>query len=168
VSAAAHRAAAGSAGAVAIGLVTVSDSRTSESDVNGRWLSEAVQAAGHRVAAAFLVRDDPAAIDDALSGCLAADCRIVVLNGGTGISRRDNTADVVLRRFEKVLPGFGELFRMLSWESVGSAASLSRAAAGTVGPAAVYALPGSPDAVRLAWERLIAPEIGHMVWEMTR
>ena len=174
MTAAAHRDAArrtgadGSSAAIAIGLVTVSDSRTAATDVNGRWLAEAVRSAGHVVGAAVLVRDDPAAIDQALDGCLAAGCRVVVVNGGTGISRRDTTADVVLRRFDKVMPGFGELFRMLSWESVGAAATLSRAAAGTVGDAVVYALPGSPDAVRLAFERLISPEIEHVVWEMGR
>lgn len=155
-------------GGVAVGLVTVSDSRTAESDVNGRWLAEAVAAAGHVVADARLVRDDPAAIDGAIDGALRSGSRIVVVNGGTGIGRRDNTADVLLRRFDKVLPGFGELFRQLSYADVGSAAMLSRAAAGTIGGAVVFALPGSPEAVRLAWERLIAPEIAHLVWELDR
>lgn len=151
-----------------IGLVTVSDSRTDETDVNGRWLADAVAAAGHTVAAARLVRDDPPAIEAALDAVLAAGSRVVVVNGGTGIARRDNSADVVARRFEKALPGFGELFRQLSFAAVGSAAMLSRAAAGTVGSAVVFALPGSPQAVQLAWERLIAPEIAHLVWELDR
>lgn len=153
---------------IAIGLLTVSDSRTAGSDVNGPWLKAAVAAAGHAVGAMAIVPDDPSQIDTALSGMVAAGCRVLVVNGGTGIGRRDNTADVVLRRFDKVLPGFGEAFRTLSWPSIGSAAMLSRAVAGTVGDAIVFAVPGSPEAVRLAWDRLIAPEIAHLVWEMDR
>lgn len=148
--------------------MTISDSRTVETDVNGRFLADAAAAAGHRIARTDLVPDDPAAIDAAITACLSAGCRAIVLNGGTGVSRRDHTADLVLERFDKVLPGFGELFRMLSWDAIGAAAMLSRAAAGTIGNAVVFALPGSPKAVELAWDRLIAPEIAHLVWELDR
>ena len=95
-------------------------------------------------------------------------CRIVVVNGGTGISRRDTTYDTLAGMLEKTLPGFGELFRMLSWEQVGSAAMLSRATAGTFRGAVVISTPGSPKAVRLAWEKLIEPELHHLAWELTR
>lgn len=163
----AHRAAADGR-IVALGLVTVSDSRTAATDENGRWLAGAVAAAGHRIARSDLVPDDSAAIDSALTACLADGCQVIIVNGGTGIGRRDNTADVVIGRFDKVLPGFGELFRMLSWEAIGAAAMLSRAAAGTIGDAVVFAVPGSPKAVELAWDRLIAPEIAHLAWELVR
>ena len=162
-----HHRAAAERGPVRIALVTVSDSRTEETDVNAAYLRDAVAGAGHRVALYRLVRDEPeqvlAALDDA-----AAATQVAVFNGGTGISRRDTTYDALAGRLEKTLPGFGELFRMLSWEQVGSAAMLSRATAGVYRGCVVFSVPGSPAAVRLAWERLIAPELQHVAWELVR
>lgn len=158
-----HRRKAHAHGPVSIGLVTVSDSRTMESDVNGAYLRDAVVAAGHQVAGYRLVPDETGSVLAAVEE-LAAEARVVVLNGGTGISARDRSYEAIAGRLERTLPGFGELFRMLSWEQVGSAAMLSRAVAGTIGHSVVFSVPGSPDAVRLAWERLIEPELGHLGW----
>lgn len=162
-----HRRKAHAQGAVSVGLITVSDTRTAESDVNGAYLNEAVEAAGHRVAGYRLVPDEPERVLSALDDLLG-EARAIVLNGGTGLSARDRTYDALAARLERTLPGFGELFRMLSWEQVGSAAMLSRAVAGTIGRCIVFSVPGSPAAVRLAWERLIAPELQHVMRELDR
>lgn len=162
-----HRRKARARGAVPIGIITVSDSRTPDTDVNGRFLREAIDAAGHRVTGYRLVPDDPRAVLDALAD-LAGESRVVLLNGGTGISSRDSTYEAVSAALEKTLPGFGELFRMLSYEQVGAAAMLSRAVAGTYRGCVVFSTPGSPGAVRLAWERLVLPELEHVAWEVGR
>ena len=151
-------------GPAGIAIVTVSDSRTPETDTNGIWLREAIAAAGHVPAGYRLIRDEPAEVEAALEEIASGDARLVIFNGGTGISPRDTTYDVLSRRLEKPLPGFGELFRMLSWEQVGAAAMLSRATAGVYRGRVIFSLPGSPAAVRLAWERLIAPEVRHLAW----
>jgi molybdenum cofactor biosynthesis protein B len=163
----AHRAAAEERGPVAVGVITVSDSRTRETDTNGAWLRERITAAGAVVSGYHVVRDEPeeirAAVDD-----LVRDAQVVVVNGGTGVSKRDTTYDTLARLLEKTLPGFGELFRMLSWEQVGSAAMLSRATAGTYRGAVLVSVPGSPKAVALAWEKLLEPELAHLAWEVGR
>lgn len=163
----AHRAAAASLGPVTVGLITVSDSRTPETDENGRWLREQVEAAGAVVTGYRVVRDEPdevrAAVDE-----LVEDARVVLVNGGTGVSRRDTTYDVLAGMLEKTLPGFGELFRMLSFEQVGAAAMLSRATAGTYRGSVLVSMPGSPKAVALAWETLVEPELSHLAWEVGR
>lgn len=158
-----HRAAAGR-GPVPIGVVTVSDSRTAETDPNGAWLRQAIAAAGHADGGYRVIRDEPEQVAAALDDLVAGDARIVIFNGGTGIAPLDTTYDVLARMIEKPLPGFGEIFRMLSWEQVGAAAMLSRATAGVYRGRVVFSLPGSPAAVRLAWEKLIAPEIEHVAW----
>lgn len=159
-----HHRAAEERGPVAIAVVTVSDSRTEETDTNGRWLREAIAAAGHAAGGYRLVRDEPGEVAAALEEMAAGPARLVLFNGGTGIAPRDTTYDVLARMIEKPLPGFGELFRMLSWEQVGAAAMLSRATAGVYRGRVVFSMPGSPAAVRLAWDRLIAPEIRHLAW----
>jgi molybdenum cofactor biosynthesis protein B len=161
-----HREAAEST-TVTVGLVTVSDTRTPETDVNGAYLRERVAAAGAEVAGYRLVRDEPDEVRAAVEE-LAAIARIVLVNGGTGISRRDTTYDALSAMLEKTLPGFGELFRMLSFEQVGAAAMLSRATAGTFRGSIVVSTPGSPKAVALAWERLLEPELHHLAWEVGR
>jgi molybdenum cofactor biosynthesis protein B len=163
----AHRAAAAELGPIAVGVITVSDSRTADDDTNGRWLHERIPAAGAVVSGYRVVRDEPDEVRAAVDA-LVADARIVVVNGGTGLSRRDTTYDALAGMLEKTLPGFGELFRMLSWEQVGSAAMLSRATAGTYRGAVVVSVPGSPKAVALAWEKLIEPELAHLAWELGR
>jgi molybdenum cofactor biosynthesis protein B len=163
----AHRAAAAEQGPVSIGLVTVSDSRTPETDTNGIWLQDAVAHAGAVVSGYRVVRDEPTEVRAAVDE-LVKDAQVVVVNGGTGVSRRDTTYDTLAGMLEKTLPGFGELFRMLSWEQVGAAAMLSRATAGTYRGAVVVSMPGSPKAVALAWEKLIEPELAHLAWEVGR
>lgn len=159
-----HHRAAAKRGPVPIGVVTVSDSRTAETDTNGAWLREAIAAAGHVDGGYRVIRDEPEQVAAALDELCGGDARVIVFNGGTGIAPRDTTYDVLAKMIEKPLPGFGELFRMLSWEEVGAAAMLSRATAGVYRGRVVFSLPGSPAAVRLAWEKLIAPEIEHVAW----
>lgn len=163
----AHRAAAAAEGPVTVALITVSDTRTPDTDENGRWLRERVADAGAVVSGYRVVRDEPdevrAAVDELVTGA-----RVVLVNGGTGVSRRDTTYDTLAAMLEKTLPGFGELFRMLSFEQVGAAAMLSRATAGTYRGAVVVSVPGSPKAVALAWEQLVEPELAHLAWEVGR
>lgn len=155
-------------GPVAVGLVTVSDTRTVETDVNGQYLRQEIEKAGHRVAAYRLIRDEPAQVDAVLDELVAGEAQVLLWNGGTGISPRDTTYDVLARKLEKTLPGFGELFRMFSYEQVGAAAMLSRAVGGVYRGRVVLSTPGSPAAVRLAWEKLIGPELEHLAWEVVR
>jgi molybdenum cofactor biosynthesis protein B len=147
-----------------IAIVTVSDSRTEETDTNGQWLRTAIEAAGHAVAGYRVIPDEPGEVASALHAMVFGAPRIVIFNGGTGIAPRDTTYDVLVRHIEKPIPGFGELFRMLSWEQVGPAAMLSRATAGVYRRRVVFSVPGSPAAVQLAWERLIEPELKHIAW----
>ncbi|MEA2563209.1 MAG: molybdopterin adenylyltransferase [Acidobacteriota bacterium] len=145
-------------------VITVSDTRTPGDDVSGRTLSEMASEAGHRVEEAVLVPDEVAAIRGAVEQALAREgVDVIVLTGGTGFSPRDVTLEAVGPLLERLIEGFGELFRMLSYQQVGSAAMLSRAAAGLVGSRAVFLLPGSPKAVSLAMEKLILPEAGHLL-----
>jgi molybdopterin adenylyltransferase len=163
-----HRRIAAEGGPIPVALVTVSDTRTPDNDENGHYLRARVEEAGHAVVLQEIVTDDPERVLSALEDAQNGGARIILFNGGTGISRRDNTYDALSGRLEKTLPGFGELFRMLSFDQVGAAAMLSRATAGVISGAVVISVPGSPAAVRLAWERLIAPELSHLAWELTR
>jgi molybdenum cofactor biosynthesis protein B len=160
--------AAAQVASVPIAIVTVSDSRTPETDVNRRYLIAELERMGHTLAAYRLIRDEPEQVGAVLDELAATEARLILFNGGTGIAPRDTTFDALSRKLEKVLPGFGELFRMLSYEQVGAAAMLSRATAGTYRGKLVISTPGSPAAVTLAWERLIAPELQHLAWEIVR
>jgi len=148
--------------------VTVSDTRTVETDSAGQAARGLVEAAGHTVGYSLL-RDEPAEVA-ALVGKLASDgiTEVVITSGGTGISRRDTTYEAIAGLLEKELPGFGELFRMLSYAEIGPAAMLSRATAGIYRGLVVFATPGSTAAVRLALEKLILPELGHLVAEVRK
>lgn len=163
-----HREEAGKKGPIPFGLVTVSDTRTLTTDQNGKYLHEQISDAGHTICEYHLVKDDAAQIESVLDRLGDSGAAIIIFNGGTGIARRDRTFDVVSAHLDKTLPGFGEIFRMLSYEQVGAAAMLSRAVAGTYRGKVVISIPGSPQAVELAWEKLIAPECGHLAWELTR
>jgi len=154
--------------AVRVFVVTASDTRTEAEDESGAFLRAAAAAAGHEVAGYRLVKDEPDELRAALAAAAASGADAVVVNGGTGISARDRTYEAVASVLEKRLDGFGELFRWLSFQEVGSAAMLSRAVAGVWQGRVVFSVPGSADAVRLAWERLIAPELGHVVHELRR
>ncbi len=156
-----------------IAIITVSTSRSGPGgaqvdDRSGTVIAEAAVAAGHRVEGRSLVPDDPAAIDKALGDAIGGPAQVIVLTGGTGISARDCTPAVVRARLDRELPGFGELFRMLSFEQVGSKAMLSTAVGGVGGGKAIFALPGAPRACTLAMERLILPEIGHLLAELQK
>jgi len=164
----AHRARASTLGTFAFALVTVSDTRDASTDLNGPWLAREVEDQGGRVSFQCIVPDEAAEIDAALDRALSVGSQAVVFNGGTGFAPRDTTVDVVSRRFSAAMPGFGELFRLLSFQEIGSAAMLSRACAGIVEGAACFCIPGSHNAVRLAWDRLIGPEIGHLLAELAR
>lgn len=153
---------------MSLAIVTISDSRTPETDTNGQYLRGEIERLGHRVVAYHVVKDDAGQIAALLEELGRGEAQVLLLNGGTGISPRDTTYDVLSRTLEKTLPGFGELFRMLSWEQVGAAAMLSRATAGIYRGKVVISTPGSPAAVRLAWEQLIVPELQHLAWEVTR
>lgn len=164
----AHRAAAGQ-GQVTVGLVTVSDSRTPETDDNGQYLRQTFENLGHRVGGYAIIKDEPDQVARVLDEMVAVPgMQIVIFNGGTGIAPRDTTYDVIARKLEKTLPGFGEIFRMLSYQQVGAAAMLSRATAGVYRGKLVISTPGSPKAVRLAVESLILPELNHLAWEIAR
>jgi molybdenum cofactor biosynthesis protein B len=167
-SSAQHKAIAAQQGPVAMAIVTVSDTRTPETDANARYLREQIAAAGHRVVAYHLIKDEPDEVARVLDELVASEARVILFNGGTGIAPRDTTFDVLSRRLEKTMPGFGELFRMLSYSQVGAAAMLSRATAGVYHNKVIISTPGSPAAVQLAWEKLIAPELEHLAWEVTR
>jgi molybdenum cofactor biosynthesis protein B len=163
-----HKEIAAERGLVSIAIVTVSDTRTPETDTNGQYLRAEIERLGHRVIAYHVVKDEAEQIAQLLQELGKSDAQLLLFNGGTGISPRDTTYDVLSRSLEKTLPGFGELFRMLSWEQVGAAAMLSRATAGVYRSKVVISTPGSPAAVKLAWEKLIAPELEHLAWEVVR
>jgi molybdenum cofactor biosynthesis protein B len=144
--------------------VTVSDSKTEATDRGGPAIRAALDAAGHRVAWSRVVRDEVLEIRSALEAALQdGSVQAVILTGGTGVARRDVTVEAVRPVLEKELPGFGELFRLLSFREIGSSAMLSRALAGVARAKPVFALPGSPAAVRLAMEELVVKELGHLV-----
>lgn len=162
-----HRAAA--ATGVAVHVVTVSDTRTLETDTGGALAAELLVAGGHHVASREIVRDEPSEIAAAFERALSRDdVRAILFTGGTGVAPRDVTPDVIEPRLTRLVPGFGELFRMLSYGEIGSAALLSRALAGLVAGRVVFVVPGSRGAVRLALDRLVVPELGHLAAEATK
>ena len=163
-----HREIAAEEGPVSVAIVTVSDSRTPETDTNAMFLREQLEAEGNSVTAYQIIKDEPDQVSDVLDKMAGTDAQVILFNGGTGIAPRDTTFDVLNRKLEKTLPGFGELFRMFSYDQVGAAAMLSRATAGVYRGKVVISTPGSNAAVRLAWEKLIGPELQHLAWEVGR
>ena len=154
---------------VACFALTVSDTRTDENDTGGRAIRELLEAAGHTVSGHAIVKDEPSQVTAIVRERLNDPAtRVIITTGGTGISARDTTFEAITSLFEKRLDGFGELFRMISFDQIGSAAMMSRATAGTVGGKAIFVLPGSPAAVRLAMEKLIVPELGHVVQQLSK
>jgi molybdenum cofactor biosynthesis protein B len=150
-------------------VVTISDTRTEETDTSGRAIAELLTAAGHTVAGRAIVKDDADLVRGTIERHLAIpDVQVVITTGGTGITSRDSTYEAVSGLMQKRLDGFGELFRMLSFQQIGSAAIMSRACAGLVAGRIVVSLPGSEAAVRLAMERLLLPELGHLVQQATK
>jgi len=150
-------------------VITLSDTRDAATDTSGAAIRSALEEAGHRVRGPHIVREDAATMESELGRLiLEPGVDAVIVHGGTGIAPRDRAPDVLQRLYDRALPGFGELFRMLSFEEIGAAAMLSRASAGVVGDRMVFSLPGSRAAVRLALERLVLPELAHCVRELRR
>jgi molybdenum cofactor biosynthesis protein B len=154
---------------VRVAILTISDTRTPETDTGGDTVDELMRGAGHEIVQRAIVRDEVSSIWTMLVDLLArSDVDAVITTGGTGISDRDTTYEVVDGMLEKKLDGFGEIFRMLSYEKIGAAAVLSRCVAGAVGTKFVASLPGSRNAVRLAVEKLLVPELAHVVFELRK
>lgn len=164
---AAHRAAAPES--IRCAVLTVSDTRTPDTDTSGNLIREMLALAGHRVVAYAIVPDEPERIRQTVGAWTAnPDVQAILSNGGTGIAARDTTYDALAGMIETRLDGFGELFRMLSFQEIGAAAMLSRAVAGIAHGTLIVAMPGSTNAVRLAMTRLIVPELGHLIYEINK
>jgi len=154
---------------IRIAVLTISDTRTPENDTGGDVIQDLMQEAGHEITGRSIVKDEPSSIRTVLVDLLAdTEVDAIVTTGGTGIAARDTTYEVVDRMIDKKIDGFGEIFRMLSYEEVGAAAVLSRAVAGAVGTKFIASLPGSRNGVRLAVEKLLVPEISHIVFELKK
>jgi molybdenum cofactor biosynthesis protein B len=148
-------------------VLTISDTRTTETDTSGRAIVDLLEQAGHRIEKRAIVRDEPRDVRQRVEAQLGG-VEVIVTTGGTGITSRDSTYEAIERLIEKRLDGSGELFRALSYQEIGSAAMLTRAAAGIARRTAIFMLPGSEHAVRLAMTKLIVPELGHIVRELRR
>jgi molybdenum cofactor biosynthesis protein B len=154
---------------VSCAVVTVSDTRTPETDYGGRTIAYTLVDAGHHVLRRWIVRDEPAEIRNALQEALDdKEIDAVIFTGGTGIAQRDSTFEVIAPALEKTIEGFGELFRYLSFKHIGAAAMLTRTIAGVARRKLVVALPGSQDACQLAMEKLLIPELGHIVQQLRK
>lgn len=150
-------------------VITCSDTRTPETDTSGQFIMHVLKSKGHEIAAYDVVKDDPSLIREKITAaCGNAAVQAIIINGGTGISRRDSTFEAVDAMLEKRLDGFGEVFRFLTYQEIGSPAIMSRATAGIVKGRILFSTPGSENAVRLAMEKLILPELGHLVKELTK
>ena len=150
-------------------ILTISDSKTPDTDTSGKLIRELVSGAGHQVVGSKIVRDEPAEVQRVIETVCRNDAvQALLMTGGTGITSRDSTFEAVEAMLDKRLPGFGELFRMLSFQEVGGAAMLSRAQMGIARGRIIVSMPGSPNACRLALEKLVLPELGHLVRELSR
>ena len=155
--------------AVGCFVLTVSDTKTPDTDTSGALIRDRLTGAGHSVVGSTIVRDEPADVARVVKeACGDGRVQVVILTGGTGITSRDSTFEAVTALLDKRLPGFGELFRVLSYQEVGAAAMLSRAQMGIHARRVVVSLPGSPNACRLALDKLLLPELGHLVREVSR
>ena len=148
--------------AVVCAVITVSDTRTSGTDTSGQLMKTKLTAAGHRVNQYQILKDEPAQISALVQSLAQRNIQAILLNGGTGIAPRDTTFDAIASLLTKTLPGFGEIFRQLSYEEIGSRAIASRAIAGVHNNTLIFSVPGSSKAVRLALEALILPELRHL------
>lgn len=150
-------------------VITCSDSRTPETDTSGQLIQKLLKEQGHSVVSYHVVKDDPGQILFRVAlGAANEAIQAIIVNGGTGISRRDSTFEAIDELFEKRLGGFGEIFRLLTYQEIGSSAIMSRATAGVVKGRVVFSIPGSENAVRLAMQKLILPELGHLVRELAK
>jgi len=149
---------------ITVSIVTVSDTRTLEDDLGGKLIEELLRNAGHKVLERRIVPDETRLIRDLAKQMISVEeCEALLLTGGTGLAARDCTPEAIEPLFDGLIPGYGELFRMLSFAEIGSASMLSRASGGRVGKKVILTMPGSPAGVRLAMERLIVPELAHLV-----
>ena len=150
-------------------VITCSDTRTPETDTSGQLIQKLLKEHGQTISAYHLVKDEPSQIKERINAALANDAvQAIIINGGTGISKRDSTFEAVDGMLEKRLVGFGEIFRYLTYQDIGSPAIMSRATAGIIKGRILFSTPGSENAVRLAMEKLILPELGHLVKELTK
>jgi molybdenum cofactor biosynthesis protein B len=150
-------------------VLTVSDTRTEGDDTSGRAIREVLTASGHTISGHAIVRDEPSEVASIVRARIGDPAtQAIITTGGTGISSRDATYEAITALLDKRLDGFGEIFRTLSYRDIGSAAMMSRATAGSIGRTAVFVLPGSLAAVRLAMEKLIVPELGHVVQQLRK
>lgn len=163
-----HRREARTLGAISCDVVVVSDSRTPRTDVSGRVARELIEGAGFEVGRSDLVANEPAAINAAIDLFMSGESACLILLGGTGLSSRDRTVETLRARLDKQLPGYGEAFRRISWDEIGTAAILSRALAGSIQDRIVVVTPGSPNAVKTALDGVLLPELAHLVREVRR
>lgn len=156
-------------GSIGCMVITCSDTRTPETDTSGQLIRKSLEERGHTVVGYHLVKDEPAQIQLWIARSTSDEAvQAIIINGGTGISRRDSTFEAVDAMLDKRLPGFGEIFRLLTYQDIGSPAIMSRATAGIINGRILFSTPGSENAVRLAMEKLILPELGHLVKELTK
>lgn len=154
---------------VSVAVITVSDTRTKEDDESGKYIMKKLEENGHKIISYSIIRDEKKLLNDELKKLIDNDeLQVIITNGGTGASGRDVTVDVIEGLLDKKIDGFGEIFRYLSYKEIGSPAIMSRAVAGAVKNKIIICLPGSLGAVKLGVEKLIIPEIGHLVWEVNR
>jgi molybdenum cofactor biosynthesis protein B len=163
-----HRREARSLESISCDVIVVSDSRTARTDVSGRVARKLVEAAGYGIGRSGLVANEPDEVGATIDRFIAGDAACLLLLGGTGLSSRDRTVETVRDRLDKELPGYGEAFRRLSWDEIGTAAILSRALAGSIGDRIVVVTPGSPNAVETALSGVLLPELAHLVREVRR
>lgn len=150
-------------------VLTVSDTRTKDTDESGKILCELLKSNNHSIVYYEIVKDDRSDIEKFIKKCISDEnVNVIMTNGGTGISKRDVTIETVRKFFEKTLDGFGEIFRYLSYEEIRSGAIMSRATAGVCKGKIIISIPGSPNAIKLAMDKLIIPEIAHIIWEIER
>lgn len=154
---------------VSCAVITVSDTRTMETDRSGQAIKTLLQESGHTIASYTLVPDEPVQVRSQIMDLSQRlDVSAILLNGGTGIAPRDTTYDAIAGLLDKTLPGFGEIFRWLSYQDIGSRAMASRAIAGTLGNTLIFSMPGSTNAVTLALQQLILPELRHLVSQLNQ
>lgn len=154
---------------IIVSVITLSDTRTKDNDESGKIICEYLINNKHKISTYLIVKEDKTKIKKAIKKVLKEkNSQVIIINGGTGISQRDNTYEIVKGFFTKELPGFGEVFRYLSYEEIGSSAILSRASAGVCKNKILISIPGSIKAVKLAMEKIILPELGHLVYEANK
>ncbi len=164
-----HEKAARKIGTIKLAICIVSDSRTIDTDETGKWLKENIKASDSFEAAEYnLIKNDAQAIKKIIGDFIDGGSHAIIISGGTGLSSKDITIETITPLLNKILNGFGEIFRLLSYEEIGVRAIMSRAVCGTAGNKIIISLPGSKNAVKLAYEKIIKPQMHHLIYEATR